>query len=391
MININDFPDDILTHIVSFLPFKQAVRTTILSKRWLPLFHSLDVLNIDDDDDSTNKKRYWYGFPQFMDKYMFSPHSQHITLKSLHIKCSYKLWDARANSPSLNKWIEAAKQRGIQYLSLRYLNAMLEPTSTTLFCCKTLVVLKLLNMRVANMHSCSVDLPSLKTLDMNSVYFDDMENLTRLISGCPILENLKTSRVGANLAVTGVGGNLKPLSKLIKADIHFFEVPIKAVSNVQFLSIGQMRSISYSYSKEIKSYYIGFPVFGNLTDLQIDWGNGGSLDWDDVVKILQNCSKLRTLKIKKCDNSRTKEDWKYPDHDPECVSSHLTTCKIKGYDVLYADFQFATYILKKARLLQDMSILHVPYPKLASPQFLKGLFSCPRISPVCKLYVSSLG
>jgi hypothetical protein len=50
MININDFPDEILTHILSFLPFKQAFRTTILSKRWIPLFHSLAVLNIDNED-----------------------------------------------------------------------------------------------------------------------------------------------------------------------------------------------------------------------------------------------------------------------------------------------------------------------------------------------------
>ncbi|KAK2378287.1 hypothetical protein QL285_078856 [Trifolium repens] len=63
-------------------------------------------------------------------------------------------------------------------------------------------------------------------------------------------------------------------------------------------------------------------------------------------------------------NSTTKEDWKYPDHVPECISSHLTTCRIDGYDALYADFQFASYILKKARLLQDMSIFRTYHPKL---------------------------
>ncbi|KAK2376314.1 FBD-associated F-box protein [Trifolium repens] len=34
---INDFPDEILTHILSFLPSKDAFRTTVLSKRWLSL------------------------------------------------------------------------------------------------------------------------------------------------------------------------------------------------------------------------------------------------------------------------------------------------------------------------------------------------------------------
>jgi hypothetical protein len=51
------------------------------------------------------------------------------------------------------------------------------------------------------------------------------------------------------------------------------------------------------YNEEIKSYYKGFPVFGNLTDLQLYYEE--IHDWDDVVKILQNCSKLQILKIKK--------------------------------------------------------------------------------------------
>ncbi|MCH95536.1 F-box/FBD/LRR-repeat protein, partial [Trifolium medium] len=49
MMNINDFQDEILTHILRFLPFKQAFRTTtVLSKRWRPLPRSLAVLHIDD-------------------------------------------------------------------------------------------------------------------------------------------------------------------------------------------------------------------------------------------------------------------------------------------------------------------------------------------------------
>ncbi|GAU33930.1 hypothetical protein TSUD_357290 [Trifolium subterraneum] len=345
MININDFPDDILTHILFFLPFKHAVRTTILSKRWQPLFHSLAILNI--DDEGTNNKNYWYGFRQFMDKNIFPPHSQYITLKSFHLKCNYKLWDATVDSFSLNNWIIAAKQRGIEDLNLLYYKVLLVPT--TLFCCKTLVVLQLGYMSVAQMNSCSVDLPSLKTLYLESVSFHDMENLMRLISGCPILENLKTSCVKAKVGVT-IGGYLKPLSKLIKADIHLFDFPLKVVCNVQFLSICQMGKIIYN--EEIKSYYKSFPVFGNLTNLQLYWWHEEILDWDDVVKILQNCSKLQTLKTQKCGNSTSKEDWKYPDHIPKCVSSHLTTCKIEGYDALYADFRLSTVNLWRSMMYE---------------------------------------
>ncbi|MCH85760.1 F-box/LRR-repeat protein [Trifolium medium] len=227
MININDFPDEILTHILSFLPIKESFSTTILSKKWQHLCHSLSVLNI--DDEGQDNITYWIHFRQFMNAVMSCPCSQYITLKSFHLKC-----DAKAECSSLNKWIKAAKQRGIEYLNLNLFKVLLIPT--TLFCCKTLVVLKLTNMSVAKMYRCSVDLPSLKTLDLHSVSFHDMENLMRLISGCPILENLTTLFVETRAGLT-VGGYFKPLSKLIKADIHSFEVPLRAVSNVQFLRV----------------------------------------------------------------------------------------------------------------------------------------------------------
>jgi hypothetical protein len=82
------------------------------------------------------------------------------------------------------------------------------------------------------------------------------------------------------------------------------------------------------------------------------------------------------------------DDWNYPCRVPDCVSSNLTMCEIIEYEALKADFQFATYILKNARLLQVMNIFTV-YPKpTRNPQFLEYLSSCPRISPICKLSVS---
>ncbi|WJX67906.1 hypothetical protein P8452_52332 [Trifolium repens] len=75
--------------------------------------------------------------------------------------------------------------------------------------------------------------------------------------------------------------------------------------------------------------------------------------------MLQICPKLQTLSISKCRNSTTTEDWNYPDHVPECVSSHLT-CKIIDYEPVVADFRFATYILQNARLLRVMEI-HSPF------------------------------
>jgi len=51
-----------------------------------------------------------------------------------------------------------------------------------------------------------------------------------------LMECLSTAIVKANAGVT-VGGYLKPLPKFINAKICLFDVPLRAVYNVQFLRV----------------------------------------------------------------------------------------------------------------------------------------------------------
>lgn len=51
-------------------------------------------------------------------------------------------------------------------------------------------------------------------------------------------------------------------------------------------------------TEEINSYNNGFPVFGNLIELQLCWIHGIH-DYVEVVKMLQNCPKLQALRIEK--------------------------------------------------------------------------------------------
>lgn len=49
-------------------------------------------------------------------------------------------------------------------------------------------------------------------------------------------------------------------------------------------------------NEEINSYYKGFPIFGNLTDLVLGWSNDIH-NWDEVVKMLQNFKLLQFIRF----------------------------------------------------------------------------------------------
>ncbi|GAU19836.1 hypothetical protein TSUD_170620 [Trifolium subterraneum] len=328
-----------------------------------------------------------------MNSIMLSPHSQHKTLKSLTLKfhsCSKYLDDTPPDWFTFDIWMEAAKQRNLEKLNIYYLLGI--PLVPTIFSCKTLVVLRLTGINVATMFRCSVDLPVLKALYLSDVCFKHMEDFMKLLSGCPKLLDLKTRDVMATTGIT-TGGCFKPLSKLLHADIGLFEVPLRAVSNVEFLTLTKQWMWESLLDEETNSYYKGYPVFENLTILRLIWYDCDIiLEWEYVVvTMLQNCPKLQDLCMSKwwdLTNSKDKDDWEYPDHVPECVSSHLTTCSLLDYHAVEADFRFVTYILQNAKLLQ---VMEIHYSKnrnsMERPQFIEDLSSYPRISPVCELSI----
>ncbi|WJX72590.1 hypothetical protein P8452_56454 [Trifolium repens] len=47
---ISKLPDSLISHILSCLPTKDAVRTSLLSKRWIDCWTLINKVNIDEDE-----------------------------------------------------------------------------------------------------------------------------------------------------------------------------------------------------------------------------------------------------------------------------------------------------------------------------------------------------
>ncbi|KEH27011.1 hypothetical protein MTR_6g083130 [Medicago truncatula] len=110
---------------------------------------------------------------------------------SFYQRNTEKLLNVEAGCVIFDKWVEVAMQRHIEDLYIYLVNVHLVPS--TIFCCKTLVF------------HCYVDLPMLKTLQLFNIYFEVGKDFMKLISGCPELEDWKTTIVTHRTVIESYG------------------------------------------------------------------------------------------------------------------------------------------------------------------------------------------
>jgi hypothetical protein len=145
---ISDLPYELLLYILSLFPKKRASAMAILSKRWTPLRYSL--------------------------------------FKTIRIKCDQYEYPPKERKFIVSKWLKAAIQRHIEEIHIILPSHTLKPR---LFVSQSLVDLKLKSVDVEKDTSC-VHLPSLKTLNLKSVTFENRNYYINFLYACPILEDL---------------------------------------------------------------------------------------------------------------------------------------------------------------------------------------------------------
>ncbi|XP_057426350.1 F-box/FBD/LRR-repeat protein At1g16930-like [Lotus japonicus] len=383
---ISKLPDELLCHILSFLPTQQAVATSILSKRWLPLWISVPVLDFDNQAHPIGDiEMLVYATLQARDP------QQPIT----SFRLIYDVYDPQRANADVNVWVNTVIQRGIENIEIEpEIELELDPESepefdpeptkiqrvgpniclsSKIFSCRTLVVLKL--KRVSLAASSSVELPALKSLNLNRVNFEEPQYLMELLYGCPILEDLKTFVIRYAHDGSFCEDRVKILPKLVRAEIRIVRIEtmdgndanvlLKAISNVEFLTITQF---------ELNDAVPEFPHLRHL-GLSLEFHSCHS-----VILMLKNCPKLQSFIF----GGTFKNVPPYPHFVPECLTSCLTKCYLRYYPGYFRHtyLQFAKYILQNSTHLQVMKIGDTsPSP----PEVLEELALCPRKSASCEL------
>ncbi|XP_019087656.1 PREDICTED: putative FBD-associated F-box protein At5g56700 [Camelina sativa] len=190
MAKISELPDDLLVKILTFLPTKAAVSTSVLSKQWEFLWMWLPELEF---NFPTSRSKY-ACLRDFIAKNL--PLHKAPVIESLRIidyHSDYRLLLLRPED--LNSWVGTAVSRGLRELSIHLSygdDNLLLPRF--LYSCNSLVTLKLCEECILVDVPPTVCLPSLKTLELGSVTYSNEDSLRLLLSCCPALEDLSIDR-----------------------------------------------------------------------------------------------------------------------------------------------------------------------------------------------------
>ncbi|KAF2552052.1 hypothetical protein F2Q68_00036329 [Brassica cretica] len=176
---ISELPDALLLQILSFVPTKDAVATSVLSKRWRYLCKMMPRL------------RFWYERTDDLERFSdnvcrFLLSHQAPVLQSLHLEVNFE----RGSTMDIGVLLGVAFGLHVRELELQVYSWEPYRFPTSLYKCRTLETLKL-GSRVLLDVSFPVCLKALRTLSLFDVSYKDDGSVVNLLSGCSVLENLE--------------------------------------------------------------------------------------------------------------------------------------------------------------------------------------------------------
>ncbi|CAL5335751.1 unnamed protein product [Camellia sinensis] len=184
---ISNLPDCILHHILSFLPTKDVVATCLLSTRWKYLWSSVPILDFDDSLLYSSEVNDLYPpemtcFMNFVERVLLFHDGS--SMKKFRLSCRVCF-----NASRIHAWVSAAIKQKVQELDLCLFVEEPFILPCCVFYCESLTAVKIEMNCVLELPTC-VSFPRLKTLYLALVTFLDDDSTQRLLSSCPVLQEL---------------------------------------------------------------------------------------------------------------------------------------------------------------------------------------------------------
>ncbi|MFS7990146.1 putative FBD domain, leucine-rich repeat domain superfamily, F-box-like domain superfamily [Helianthus anomalus] len=451
---MDSLPEEIRSHILSLMPTKFGVQTSILSKSWRytwTLVTNLDFDFVDGDGDDYALDLVDYTF---VNRVFNSHKASKLNIFRLHFGLN--------QNPNVSHWVDKAVKLNVCALDMCVPRDHL-PLS--IFTCTTLTMLRL--HHVENIWECPsrVTLPCLKTLDI-IVYRNPFLDAFKLIPGCSVLETLslqvdyvcnlqqqqppyifsiptlKRFKLTINdkmsvfhkvvlrlpiLEYLCVGGSLSSL--YVMEDLPpLFEADISSLSSSSpRLWLQLLKGISGAKSLTTRDvdFLVRLPIFPNMKRLEVKL----FIDLGKIPQFLERFPELKYICLglvrvcltsfypyvisnnEFCLSSKQKSTlsyWMEPKVVPDCIRTNLTTLKYTlCKETMRYDMKFLRYILGNAEVLKTVTVTcgHLFSPELLSPTLLgpelfsleeekwlhSELLKFPRASMDCAIKVVAVG
>uniref|UniRef100_A0A7N2LPN8 F-box domain-containing protein n=1 Tax=Quercus lobata TaxID=97700 RepID=A0A7N2LPN8_QUELO len=427
---ISDLPDSLICHILSFLPTKHAVATTILSTRWKQLWTMVPILDFGDKDFVFRVLSLRKPFPVKKFRLVL-----HHSFDRSHVRT----------------WVDYAIEHGVQELhllvkrnitcelpqshSLFNFDLLVKRNSNcelphSLFSCGSLEVLELSGKIVLDCPP-SVHLPNLKHLYLKKIKYANDDSFHRLLIGSPnllrlhvlnrpynnvnfILNNptleyldidnqVQDARFGKvqinapslKFLILNIPNchdlSVRKAINVVEANVNLFELNqlndddcivklLKALLNVRNLILRYNKSLSFASANDL-------PIYNNLSRLQLEVKCCNS---HLLPILLENSPNLENLILKVDTEGPHESCWTESVNVPKCLKSHLRTISLLQFKVLEHELKLITYMLKNAKVLQRMDILSGSSSYEKNFRILNKLVTkLPRASSTCELKFST--
>ena len=137
---ISSLPNSLLGHILSFLPTRDSVATSVLSSRWRPLWTLVPVLHLDQRELCRTPDQP-FSYAEIVSRILIL---RNTVPNPTHIHKLRIYWLKNCRPLHVDTWICATFWHGVQELDLTiHISNRLLQLPHSLFFCTSLVVLKL--------------------------------------------------------------------------------------------------------------------------------------------------------------------------------------------------------------------------------------------------------
>lgn len=405
---INNLPNSVLHHILSFLPTKTSVHTSLVCRRWRNLWKNLQTFNFCDNShymiyDEDNIKQF-LCFTVFVNAVLSLRRSRDT--RKFHLSCVHFPSDPFF-AYSVDTWISTVVGPQLEefHLTLHCLDGFAFNLPQSLLSCSNLISVSLSgNILFQLQDSSGICLPSLKVLQLLlDMYLLDLNPVNIFLSACHVLEDLEMSFTHESLAILRVPTSLKRLKIMVETkvgacleidapDLKFLSLTNVTISHAAtignlhkveeaFLDVlptpesesvepllNLLRALSGIKHLELFSSTTkwlsaaptsDFPEFHYLLHLQLFLL---SFNFNFIFDMLHKCPILQTLitfndKMDPSFDSSPAYGWETkPQSVPKCLVSHLTFIKFEAYLGHSNELEFIGYVLQNGLVLKTVLI-----------------------------------